>query len=105
MVNMNIKSDGNDCCAPSSDYDNSPTIYLTDEQCEALGITTAPQPGTVYMLKVRAVATRVTAEVEEASEAKTEGGAPDISLTLRLSDIEIVTGGGKDAASMLYGDD
>lgn len=101
MANMNIKSDRSDCCVPS-DYDNSPTIYLTDAQCEALGITTAPAPGTVYMLKVCAVATRVTAE--ECDEGKTEGNAPDISLTLKLTDIEIGQGGGKDAASMLYGE-
>jgi hypothetical protein len=103
VINMNIKSDDSPCCG-SSDYNASPNIYLTDEQCEALGITTAPAPGTVYMLKVRAVATRVTAEAEEADEVKTEGAGPDISLTLQLTDIEIVTGGGKDAASMLYGE-
>lgn len=103
MANMNIKSDDAICC-PSSDYDNSPTIYLTDDQCEALGITTAPAPGTVYMLKVRAVATRVTAEAEETDEVKAEGDGPDISLTLKLTDIEISQGGGKDTASMLYGE-
>jgi len=103
MENMNIKSEGGECY-PSGDYDCSPTIHLSDEQCEALGITTAPAPGTVYMLKVRAVATRVTAEAEEADEVKAEGNAPDISLTLKLTDIEIAQGGGKDAASMLYGD-
>ena len=102
MTSMNIKSD--DSCCPSGDYDNSPTIYLTDDQCEALGITSAPAPGTVYMLKVRAVATRVTAEAEEADETKAEGDGPDISLTLKLSDIEIMQGGGKDTASLLYGD-
>ncbi len=103
MANMNIKSEGGDCC-PSGDYDNSPTIYLTDDQCEALGITTVPAPGTVYMLKVRAVATRVTAEAEEADEAKAEGNAFDISLMLKLTDIEITQGSGKDTASVLYGD-
>jgi hypothetical protein len=102
MVNMNIKSDDG-CCTPSADWNASPTIRLTDDQCEALGITSPPAPGTVYMLKVRAVATSVTAEAEEADEAKTEGSAPDISLTLQLTDMEITTGGGKDAASMLYG--
>jgi hypothetical protein len=103
MVNMNIKSDDSATVGPG-DYNASPTIYLSDDQCEALGITTAPAPGTVYMLKVRAVATRVTAEAEKTDEAKTEGNAPDISLTLQLTDMEIVNGGGKDTASMLYGD-
>jgi len=102
MADMNIK--GDDMAMPMSDYNCCPTIYLSDEQCEALGITTAPAPGTVYMLKVRAVATRVTAEVEEADEVKAEGDKPDISLTLQLSDIEIMQGGGQDTASLLYGD-
>ena len=102
MVSMNIKGDQD--CAPMGEYNNSPTIYLTDDQCEALGITSAPEPGTVYMLKVRAVATRVTAEMEESDEVATEGDAPDISLTLLLTDMEIVQGGGKSTASMLYGE-
>ena len=103
MAGMNIKSAGGECY-PSGDYDCSPTIHLSDEQCEALGITTAPAPGTVYMLRVRAVATRVSAELEAPDEAKAEGNAPDISLSLRLTDIEIAQGGGKDTAAMLYGD-
>lgn len=101
MANMNIKEDNMESTA---DYNCCPTIYLNDDQCEALGITSAPAPGTVYMLKVRAVATRVTAEAEEADEAVTEGSAPDISLTLQLTDIEITQGSGKAPASMLYGD-
>jgi hypothetical protein len=102
MINMNIKSDDYGCCA-TSDYNASPTIYLTNDQCEALGITAAPAPGTVYMLKVRAVAMRVMAEVEEADEVKAEGAGPDISLTLQLTDMEISNGGVSNAASMLYG--
>ena len=99
MISMNIQSDE----AQPASYDNSPTVYLSCEQCEALGITKAPQPGTVYMLKVRAVAKRVTAEMEEAEEVAAEGDAPDISLTLVLTDIEISNGGGG-TATMLYSD-
>lgn len=102
MADMNIKSDYP--ATAMSDHNCCPTIYLNDDQCEALGITTAPAPGTVYMLKVRAIATRVTAEVEEADEGKAEGDKPDISLTLQLSDIEIMQGGGQDTAALLYGD-
>jgi len=101
MANMNIRSD--DSVYPSGDYDASPEIHLSDEQVEALGITSPPAPGTVYMLRVRAVATRVTAELEEPDEVKAEGNAPDVSLCLRLTDIEIAQGGGKDAATLLYG--
>jgi hypothetical protein len=80
-----------------------PTVYLNDDQCEALGITTPPAPGTVFMLRVRAVAISVTAQAEEADEVAKEGGGPDVSMTLELTDIDILHGGGKDAASLLYG--
>ena len=78
-------------------------LPTTSAKSATFEITTAPAPGTVYMLKVRAVATRVTAEAEEADEVKAEGNTPDISLTLKLTDIEISQGGGGDTASMLYG--
>lgn len=101
MPNMNIKSDDSDCCRPG-DYDRSPTIWLSEEQCEALGITAAPPAGTAYTLKVRAVATTVTTSVESSDEAN-EGSAPDVRLTLQLTDIEIVHGAGPSAATVLYG--
>ena len=100
MISMNIRDQTE--CAPSSDC--SPTIYLNNEQCEALGITKMPEPGTVYTLAARAVAVRVTAEAEDPSEVAVEGNAPDISLTLQLCEIEIAAPAGKNAASMLYGE-
>lgn len=103
MISMNIKSDDYATVGPG-DYDTSPTIYLSDDQCEALGITGMPAPGTVFMLRVRAVVTRVTASAEESDETATEGNAPDIDLSLKCTDMEIISGAGKSAASMLYGD-
>lgn len=99
MTAMNIKSD--DSCMPSGDYDCSPTIWLTDDQCEALGITSPPPPGKTYKLAVTAVATSVTASMEEADEKATEGNKPDVCLTLKLTDIEIVDSG-KSIADTLY---
>ena len=102
MISMDIKDD--DSMAMSSvGMDYCPTIYLNCEQCEALGITGMPAPGTVYMLRVKAVVKRVTAEAEEAGEVATEGSAPDVSLTLSLTDMEITQGGGKEVSSLLYG--
>ena len=100
MVDMNIKSD--DSCMSSGDYNSCPTIYLTDDQVEALGITTAPAAGTTFTLQCKAVAIRVTSEVEEADEAKAEGDAPDVSLTLRITAMELQAD--RSAASMLYPD-
>ena len=101
MAKMNTKSD--DMVAPSDDYDSSPCIYLSDDQVEALGIKTPPAPGKVYQLQVVAVATSVTATMEEADEAAEEGNAPDVRLTLKLTDITIMDSG-KSIADTLYQD-
>ena len=105
MVSMNIKDDDAPTTGAigSADYDNSPTIYLSDDQCEALGITGMPKPGTVYMLRVKAVVIRVTATQEEKDEVKAEGDAPDLDVSLRLTDMEILNGGEDNTASLLYG--
>jgi len=104
MANMNIKSDesGTVASMPEADYDRSPTIYLNDGQCEALGIKDKAVPGTVYELKVKAVVTRVVSSEEEIDESKAEGNKFDFNAAFRLTDIEIVTDSGKTTANMLY---
>lgn len=97
MISMNIKGDG-DCCP--GDYNNSPTIWLSEEQCEALGVTTAPTAGAVFMLRARAVAVSVTTTAEDGEQ----GSAPDVRLTLQLTDMEVSTSAGPSAASVLYGE-
>ncbi|CAB4124977.1 hypothetical protein UFOVP61_52 [uncultured Caudovirales phage] len=100
MAIMNIK--GDDAAMPA-DYDCCPVIYLSDDQVEALGITSPPAPGKVYNLQVVAVATSVTASMEGADEKAEEGSAPDVRLTLKLTDIT-VTDSGKSIADTLYQD-
>jgi hypothetical protein len=99
MINMNIRD--TEASVPNDGYDASPTIYLNSEQCEALGIDEAPPPGTVFMLRVRAVVKRVTAEMEDPAEG--EGTAPDLDLTLCCTDMEISSGGPDNTATLLYG--
>lgn len=99
LVSMNIKDDDT---MPLADYDCSPCIYLTEDQVEALGITGMPAPGTVFMLQAHAVVTSVTARAEESDEVAKEGNAPDVSLSLKLTDMG-VSRSGKDNASILYG--
>jgi len=103
MANMNIKEE---YAEPSMEYNSAPCIYLSDDQVEALGIKEPPKPGTTFQLKCVAVATSVTSEMEEADEVATEGNAPDVRMTLRLEEIEIVGGGTTQAkaATVLYGD-
>jgi len=100
MTSMKIASDET---APANPGPYCPRIYLCDDQVEALGIKSPPLPGTVYHLKVVAEAVSVTATKEEADEKAKEGNAPDVSLTLELTDIEIVDSG-KTAAQVLYKD-
>ena len=100
MVSMNIKPEADD--AVPEGYDSRPCLYLNDDQVEALGIKGMPAPGTVFTLQCRAVVTRVTAEAEEADEVAKEGNAPDVNLTLCITDMGASLSGA-DAASMLYG--
>jgi hypothetical protein len=103
MASMNIKSDdGSDTLvAASGDYDRSPTIYLNDDQVEALGIKN-PVAGTLYVLKVIAKASSVTTRQEESSEVASEGNKTDVTLTLTLTDITVESGG-KSMAERMYG--
>lgn len=96
MTKMAIKSDDGYECP-------SPVIYLNDDQVEALGIKGLPAPGTTYTLTVQAVATQVTASVEEPDEKDEEGSEPDVALALTLTDIEVSNQQGPDAAQVLYG--
>jgi hypothetical protein len=104
MINMNIASDDY-TCSPSK-YDASPCIYLNDDQVEALGIKGMSTPGTVIMLMCKALVTSTTATAEEADEVGEEGKAPDVSLSLRITDMEVTRTGSstKDTAKALYGD-
>lgn len=95
MTCMNIQPEG----TLLPEHDTCPTIFLSDDQCEALGITEAPPPGKTYTLKVVAVATSVTSSLEEKGE---EGESkPDVNLQLKLTDIEI-TDSGRSIADTLY---
>jgi hypothetical protein len=98
MVSM--KTEAGVAEAPS--YDCCPCIYLNDDQVEALGIKGLPAPGTVFTLQCRAVVESITARAEEADEKAAEGGKPDVSLSLKITDMAASRSGG-DTASMLYG--
>jgi hypothetical protein len=105
-MDMNVKDPGTETALASEQgYDRSPTIYLSDAQCEALGITKLPKPGDKIELKVVATVVRASLSVEEPREKEEAGekAGPDMDVTLRLGDIEITKAPGKSAASALYG--
>lgn len=100
LVDMTQVGSDSDCCRPVG-CDGSPCIYLSSDQCEALGITGMPAPGTVFQLEARAMVTSMTASAEDPSEG--EGDAPDISVSLKLVALGVAPDGGASAAQVLYG--
>lgn len=99
LVSMNTVEDGPEVEAP----DCCPTIWLNDDQVEALGIKGIPKPGTTMRLVCNAVITAVRAEAEEAEEAMTEGKGPDVYLTLKITEMEAShPSSDADIASVLY---
>ena len=103
-MDMNIKSEQAEGTAiADGDYDRSPTIYLNDDQCEALGIKGLPEPGSQFTLRVIATVVRASVSAEEQGEKGEEGNKTDLDLSLRLGDIEIVQRPPKTAADTLYG--
>lgn len=93
MTSLNVKPDD---VESATEYDPCPCIYLNEDQVEALGITTPPAAGTRVKLTCMAVFQSVT------QRAMDEDGDKDISLALKITDMEVgSTSTGK--ASTLYG--
>lgn len=101
MVSLKTEDTGAECCRPSF-YDNCPCLYLSDDQCEALGFTLAnlPKPGTSIEAVIRCTVNRVSASTDDGDEKK--AGEADVTMDLKVTNMAIVDGG-KDAAATLYG--
>lgn len=96
LVSMNVKdadSDGGCCACDVGDYDPSPCLYLTSAQCEALGITVSPGAGTT--VKITAIAI-----VQSVTESAYDGKDKDISVSLKITDMEL--GSTSTSAAKLY---
>ena len=98
MVSLKTESEGPEVAS----YDCCPVIYLNDDQVEALGIQGLPMPGTEFRLVCRAVVQHVTASGEEAEPGE-EGEKPDVSLSLKITDMEATPQPGGSMADRLYG--
>jgi len=85
----------------SSQYGYGLEIRLNEDQCEALGITTPPTPGSKVMIKAATIVT----EVRQTVEVDGDDAGPDTYLCLQITDLEL--GGAESntsSASMLYSD-
>jgi len=95
LVSMNVSDDDSSAVSgPESAYDPSPCLYLSTAQVEALGITVSPGAGT----RVRITAIAVVQSVTE--YAKDADGDKDISLSLKVTDMEL--GATSASAAKLY---
>ena len=97
LVSMNVDDHDGDEAAPDG-YDQSPRIYLSGAQCEALGITTPPRAGAVFVIHAQA-------EVTSSTERKEDGeDEPDVNLCLKLTHMEVAgQTTGEPSATLLYG--
>ena len=100
MVSMNIAPEYND---GPYEPDYCPCVYLTEEQCDALGIDKALDAGTVIGMTIRGVVTRSTSSVDSEDDADD----PDVSMCVQITDAMIVAPpeatDNKKAAKALYG--
>jgi hypothetical protein len=100
LINMAIPGDDEAVEAANNPYGYGLCIRLNPKQCEALGISTPPEAGTVMSLRAMATATAVTQEVDVGEDGK------EVYLELQITDLEISTASNAaKSASMLYGID
>ncbi len=100
LVSMNVKDDANDApggATADSDYDRSPTIYLSDAQVKALGIQ-GVKAGTVLRIEA-------SAKVDSVSH-RDDGDSDDPDVTVSLTLTHMAADAPESAtpkATLLYG--
>lgn len=104
MALISMKTSGDN--APETAIHANPYGYgleirLNEDQCEALGITTPPTPGSKVMIKAQTI----VVEVRQTVEADGDDTGPDTYMCLQITDLELGASEGNSAsASLLYAD-
>lgn len=103
LVSMKVDQDSGGECSPcSNEYGYGMSLYLSKEQCEALGITEPLKAGQSVMIQARAFVMNATQSVEDDGDDK----VPDVNMTLQITDLEVTPSKDSQAqASALYGKD
>jgi hypothetical protein len=107
MALVSMKTTANDATGDTPVENKNPYSYgleitLGEDQCDALGITTPPAPGTKVMIRAAAVIT----EIRQTAEADGDDSGPDTIIRLQITDMELGNGETSTAASQaaaLYG--
>ena len=103
LVSLKIEApEGAEAYEPSP-YGAGTTIYLNDEQVEALGLSAnPPKAGAKVNLRAVAIVESVTQEAD-ADDAEEQGEASSVDVCMRLQITELeVTGGMVTPASIMY---
>lgn len=96
MALVSLQTESQDYAMPEMNpYGYGTCLRLTEDQCKALGITTAPPAGTVYTISAQAVAKSVTQEMGDAPD-----DAPEICMGLQLTAMELTPAKGRSAAAV-----
>ena len=105
LVSMKNDNDDDAMCGSMytpAKYPYSLQIYLSEDQCEALGITKSLKAGTELALTCRALVTSSTESLDTDNDNK----GNDVSLCVQITDMSVkVQGVVRNAASELYGED
>jgi len=81
-------------------YPGGLCLYIDEEQCTALGLTTSIKPGTEVSIQAKGIVTSSTESVESDGDDK----GNDVSLSVQITDMSLkVMGKVRDAAGELYG--
>lgn len=102
LISMRKEQDDSGCSdyCMSEKYGYGLTLYLDEDQCEALGISKALKAGTQVMLQATAIVTSATESLERDGDDK----GTDVSLSLQITELGVTVGGTlKNAAEILYG--
>lgn len=99
MANMKIEDEGLEEYKPNP-YGCGLTIYLTEDQVEALGLKDNP-PATGSTVGIQAIAQVVTKS--EDADIDGDGDGVDVRLTLQITDMQVTPQGYAVQATALYG--
>lgn len=105
MVDLRtVKDEGPELTSNSDVY--LPTLYLSCEQCEALGIPETIKAGQQVMIRAIAIVRSATTTTDDDEVGEGEGDV-DVSLSLQITDMDVTVGGDSSAkaSDALYGDD
>lgn len=87
MVSMKTEESYPESYEPNP-YGCGLTLYLNDDQCEALGIKTPLAAGSVVQITALAFVKEATESVEDDGDDK----GPDVCMTLQITDMELSGG-------------